>query len=93
MSENGPLVDKEDSKVIQWCRPKPTLNTTKIYGDTMIFFCREFLQDAIDKTGAIADAVLKFEDLQRNTYVYHKKIYRKTHQQVLIVRLVVDLSS
>lgn len=77
MSQNGPVVEKEDSTVIHWCGPKPTLNTTKTYGDPMTFFRRKFLQDATGKTGAMADAVLKFEDVQRNIYVYQKKIRKK----------------
>lgn len=77
MNETGPVVVDDEANVVHWCGPKPTLSSSNPYSEPMNFFRRKFLRDASGTTGLAAEALLQVEDLQRNIYVYKKKIRKK----------------
>ena len=77
VTETGPTVQNDDATVIHWCGPKPTLSNSETYTAPMSFFRHKFIKDAWGSTGLSAELTLQREDLQRNLYVYNKKIRKK----------------
>lgn len=77
ITETGPVVQNGDAKAIHWCGPKPTLSSSRVYGDPMNYFRRQYRKDTFGSTGWAADAILKFEELDRNTRVYANKIRKR----------------
>ncbi|MGE5657040.1 MAG: hypothetical protein ACM37W_10520 [Actinomycetota bacterium] len=75
-----PAGDSEQATVIHWCGPKPNLSNANVYSEPMNFCRRKCQQDAWGRTGLVAEATLKVEELQRSVLVYKNKFRKKFRQ-------------
>ncbi|OKH37888.1 hypothetical protein NIES2119_12140 [[Phormidium ambiguum] IAM M-71] len=80
VEQNSPVVKADDTCVIHWAGPKPTLYNSQVYSEPMNFFRRKFIQETEGLTGLPAEALLKLEDLERDLNIYQKKLVRKVRK-------------